>query len=110
VYCARGVPVRLVGKVYQHVGSLPCGASALRLMSAEHQVDMEKLAWESHIGEQCPFCRTHKRRFDVFCFHCWKAVPQHLRGDLLKPFKDGRRLVAFVKAMAALKKNKESSS
>jgi hypothetical protein len=109
VLCAKGVAVtKMADGRYAHLGVLVCEANKVRLAAEGQGVDMARLMWDSYMQEQCPFCRTVKRKMTSFCWPCFKSLPPGIGRDI-KRMKLGNplRLVAFIEAMALLKRRQK---
>lgn len=109
VLCAKGVAVdKMADGRYAHLSTLVCEANKLRQSMEGQGEDMARLMWDSYMQEQCPFCRTVKRKMTSFCWPCFKSLPPGIGRDI-KRMKLGNplRLVAFIEAMALLKRRQK---
>jgi hypothetical protein len=111
VLCAKGVPVaKMADGRYAHLGVLVCEANKARLAAEGESVDVARLMWDSYMQEQCPFCRTVKRKMTSFCWTCFKSLPRGIGRDLRMRLGNPQRLVAFTMAMSFLKRKQKEES
>lgn len=111
VLCARGVAVsKMPDGRFAHLGVLVCEANKLRQASEGLDIDMARLMWDSFMTEQCPFCRTVKRKMTSFCWTCFKSLPRGIASDLRMRLGNPQRLVAFTMAMAFLKRRQREEA
>jgi hypothetical protein len=111
VLCAKGIAVaKMADGRYAHLSTLVCEANKLRLAAEGQDVDMARLMWDSYMQEQCPFCRTVKRKLTSFCWVCFKALPRGIARDLRMRLSNPLRLVAFIEAMSLLKRKQKEGS
>lgn len=112
VLCARGVAVaKMADGRYAHLSTLVCEANKMRQamegIACSGGVDLARLMIDSFMTESCPFDKTVKRKMEHFCWKCWKPLPGSIKADLRRRFGDGLRLVAFIEAMALLKRRQK---
>lgn len=104
-WCAASVPARKDerGNYIHFKEGLKCEADKLRKLF--DPVDVEKQAWDSFMSEQCPMCKTHKKKAQSFCFDCYKALPRNVQLGLYKRFKAGY-VAVWIQACAILRQQR----
>lgn len=111
ILCARGIAVsKMQDGRYAHLSTLVCEANKLRQAAEAQGVDMARLMWDSYMAEQCPFCRTVKRKLTAFCWNCFKSLPRGIARDLRMRLGNPLRLVAFIEAMSLLKRKQKEAA
>ncbi|HEV7674471.1 MAG TPA: hypothetical protein VGQ12_08070 [Candidatus Angelobacter sp.] len=111
ILCGRGVAVsKMPDGRYAHLSTLVCEANKLRQAMEGQGIDMARLMVDSFMTESCPFDKTVKRKMEHFCWKCWKPLPASIKADLRRRFGDGLRLVAFIQAMALLKRKQKDEA
>jgi hypothetical protein len=111
VLCERGVAVsKMPDGRFAHLGVLVCEANKLRQAMEGESVDLARLMWNSYMEEVCPFDRTVKRKMTSFCWTCFKSLPRGIAHDLRMRLGNPQRLVAFIEAMAYLKRKQKDEA